>query len=475
VRAPHMPVMVKGPLLAAGLLVLVGVLASVLVLRALAATQERHLRELALLEFAGVEATVGPSVVRDDVWEMFDLLDRVTHRDGSLRPLSATLVDPLGRVIVSSAPDLHPLGAQRAAMIAAATPVTAQHYDLADGAISLSQVLEYQGRPLGKLLIDFDTTDFVAERERTVGILVIGNALATLLAALAGFAVIRRVLRPVARLTDAMGQSADALQPIPEEAVPRRNPEIAHLYDTYNRLIHAVEERNATAKRLAERERFVSLGRLAGTLAHEVNNPLGGLLNTVDTLRTYPERADVVKSSADLLDRGLRHMRDMVRATLDTHRAAPEATALSRTDFEDLNLLIRPEAERRGQDLHWDLALPDGGLRRLPAGPVRQIALNLLLNASSAAGYGGRIGLRLAPEAGGIVLAIQDSGPGLPEHLRPRLLSGASVESGGGVGLRLVRELVQGLDGRITLGQSPEGLSEIRVHLPLAPNEARVA
>jgi signal transduction histidine kinase len=150
-------------------------------------------------------------------------------------------------------------------MIAAATPVTAEDFDLADGTVALSQVLEFQGRPLGKLVIEFDTTGFVAERERTVAILVIGNALATLIAALVGFAVIRRVLRPVARLTDAMGQSADALQPIPEAAVPRRNPEIAQLYDTYNRLVHAVEERNATAKRLADRERFVSLGRLAGT------------------------------------------------------------------------------------------------------------------------------------------------------------------------------------------------------------------
>jgi signal transduction histidine kinase len=467
--------MVKGPLLAAGLLVLVGMLASILVLRTLVATQERHLRELALLEFAGIEATVGPFVVRDDIWEMFDLLDRVTHRDGSLRPLRATLIDPLGRVIVSSEPALHPVGAQRARMIAAATPITAPHYDLADGTVSLSQVLEYQGRSLGNLLVDFDTTALVAERERTVVALLIGNALATMIAALVGFALMRRVLRPIARLTDAMGQSPDCLQPIPEAAVPRRNPEIAQLYDTYNRLIHAVEERNATTKRLAHRERFVSLGRLAGTLAHEINNPLGGLLNIVDTLRTYPERADVVRSSADLLDRGLRHMRDVVRATLDTHRPAPEATALAPADLEDLNLLVRPEAERRGQELHWDVALPEGGLHRLPAGPVRQIALNLLLNASSAAGYGGRIGLRLALEAEGIVLAIEDSGPGLPEHLRPRLLSDAPVEPGGGVGLRLVRELVQGLGGHITLVPSPEGLSEIRVHLPLAPNEARVA
>jgi nitrogen-specific signal transduction histidine kinase len=73
------------------------------------------------------------------------------------------------------------------------------------------------------------------------------------------------------------------------------------------------------------------------------------------------------------------------------------------------------------------------------------------------------------------MLAVHDSGPGLPEHLRPRLLSDASVEPGGGVGLRLVRELVQGLGGRITLGQSPEGMNEIRVHLPLAPEVAHVA
>ncbi|WP_114964745.1 sensor histidine kinase [Alkalilacustris brevis] len=467
--------MVKGPLLAAGLLVLFGALASQLVLRTLVATQERHLREMAALEFAGVEATIGPFVVRDDIWEMFDLLDRVTHREGSLRPVRATLVDPLGRSIVSSEPEIHPLGAQRVEMIAEATPVTAPHYDLSDGTVSLSKVLHHQGRTLGRLIIDFDTTGFVAERERTVAFLVIGNALATIIAALVGFLAIRHVLRPVARLTDAMGHGTDALQPISEETIPRGNPEIARLYDNYNRLVHAVEERNLTAKRMADRERFVSLGRLAGTLAHEVNNPLGGLLNTVDTLRTYPDRTDVVKSSADLLDRGLRHMRDVVRATLDTHRAAPEVRALSRSDFEDLNLLIRPEAERRGQELHWQVSLPGGGMDGVPAGPVRQIALNLLLNASAAAGYGGKIGLRVAHEADTIMLGIQDSGPGLPGPLRARLLSDAPVEPGGGVGLRLVRELVQGMGGQISLGSSPEGLNEIRVQLPLAHEGGRDA
>lgn len=470
VRGFHLPVMVKGPLLAAGLLVLVGILASHLVLRALVNTQERHLREMALLEFAGVEATIGPFVVRDDIWEMFDLLDRVTQREGALQPLQATLIDPLGRVIVSTAPDRNPIGTQSAELITAATPVGAEHYDLSGGEIALSKVLQYQGRPLGQLVIAFDTTGFIAERTRTTGFLIAGNAVATLIAALLGFWLMRRVLRPVARLTDEMGRSGDALTPIPDTAIPRRNPEIAKLYDTYNGLIRAVVERNATARRLADRERFVSLGRLAGTLAHEVNNPLGGMLNTVDTLRTYPERADVVKSSADLLERGLRHMRDVVRATLDVHRDAPERRPLSLADLEDLNLLIRPEAERRGQKLHWDITLSEDCVGHMPAGPVRQIGLNLLLNAAAVAGCGGEIGLRIECDGEVARLAVQDSGPGLPKHLHARLLSDTPVEPGGGVGLRLVRELVQQMDGQIMLGHSAQGLQEIQVHLPCTGN-----
>lgn len=469
-RGFHLPLMVKGPLLAAGLLVLVGILASHLVLRALVNTQERHLREMALLEFAGVEASIGPFVVRDDIWEMFDLLDRVTQREGALRPLQATLIDPSGRVTVSTAPDANPLGAQRGSMIAAATPVTAAHYDLSNGTIALSKVMQYQGRPLGHVIIEFDTTGFVAERTRTAGVLIAGNAIATLIAALLGFWLMRRMLRPVARLTNEMGRSSDALTPIPDAEIARHNPEVAKLYNTYNGLIRAVAERDATTRRLADRERFVSLGRLAGTLAHEVNNPLGGMLNTVDTLRTYPDRADVVKGSADLLDRGLRHMRDVVRATLEVHRDAPERRPLVLADLEDLNLLIRPEAERRGQHLHWDVTLPEDCVAGLPAGPVRQIVLNLLLNACSVAGYGGEIGLRLAREGSFVLLAVQDSGPGLPDHLHARLLSDAPLEPGGGVGLRLVRELVQGAGGHITLGQSPQGLQEIQVHLPCAGN-----
>ncbi len=67
----------------------------------------------------------------------------------------------------------------------------------------------------------------------------------------------------------------------------------------------AVEARAEAERRLAERERFVSLGRLSSSLAHEINNPLGGLLNAADTIVTYADRPEVVRESGNLMLRGL--------------------------------------------------------------------------------------------------------------------------------------------------------------------------
>ena len=144
-RSTYLPVMVKGPLLAALLLVVVGAFASLLVLRALVTTQERHLRDLAQQDFTSIEASIGPLVVRNDVWEMFDLLDRVTRRDEGLHPVRATLVDPLGRVVISSAPEVNPLGAPGSHLIEGATPLEAAHYDFGEGIVLLRQVLHYEG------------------------------------------------------------------------------------------------------------------------------------------------------------------------------------------------------------------------------------------------------------------------------------------------------------------------------------------
>ena len=168
-------------------------------------------------------------------------------------------------------------------------------------------------------------------------------------------------------------------------------------------MVGAIESKNDTERRLSERERFVSLGRLSSSLAHEINNPLGGLLNAADTIHEYADRPEVVRKSANLLIRGLRHLRDVAKVTLDMNRIERSDMALSREDFEDLRLLIGPETRHNEQQLDWRVDTGETALS-LPAAPVRQVALNLLLNATKAAGRKGRVGLTVETDEGALVI-----------------------------------------------------------------------
>jgi len=234
---------------------------------------------------------------------------------------------------------------------------------------------------------------------------------------------------------------------------------------TYNAMTGAIEAKAEAERRLAERERLVALGRLSSSLAHEINNPLSGLLNATDTIRRYPDRPDVVRTAADLLDRGLRHLGDVARATLDLNRYDRLGSPLTSSDFEDLRLLIMPEISRQDQRLNWSVDLSDGTAAAFEAGAVRQIGLNLLLNASAAAGRGGTVELSVRQRQNALVVAVEDDGPGMPRTAVQRLMTSEPAEPGGGVGLRLVRDLVLGLQGEIDHDRNG-GRTRISVTLP---------
>ena len=108
------------------------------------------------------------------------------------------------------------------------------------------------------------------------------------------------------------------------------------------------------AKQLAAEERLASLGRLASGLAHEINNPLGGLFNAIDTLKRHGDRPSVRTTSLDLIERGLRGIRDVVRTVLATYRADREQRDLTASDLDDMRFLISPEAARKSIRVHWE-------------------------------------------------------------------------------------------------------------------------
>ena len=218
--------------------------------------------------------------------------------------------------------------------------------DGASPVVSLLAPLTYQGRTVGQIATELDVSDLLSERRQALLFLIMGNAIAIGLLSTVGFLAIRWMLKPVTTLARQMTETQGEPHPIPASDIPQGDGEISRLARTYNSMVGAVAAKAEAERRLAERERFVALGRLSSSLAHEINNPLGGLLNATDTIRSFADRSEVVRQSADLLDRGLRHLRDVTRATLDQNRMDPETRMLTPDDFEDIKLLIQPEVSR---------------------------------------------------------------------------------------------------------------------------------
>lgn len=463
----RIPFTLRIPLLAAALMVVVGLVASQQVLATLNRLQEARIRELGKLHVEALSVAVGPQVLRKDVWEVYDALKRAKGEGEGRRIAFTAVADEAGRVIAATDPVRAPIDAAVAALAAGAEPPDNLSLSSDVPTLKLVAPLVYQGREVGTILTEIDVADLIAERRRASRLLVLGNVAATAVLAILGYLVMRRMLRPITRLAQRMSATAEAPERVPESDIPRGDTELSRLIQTYNAMADAVEAKRETERRLAERERLVSLGRLSLSLAHEINNPLGGLINAADTIRTYADRPEVVRGSADLLTRGLDHLRDVMRATLEQNRVDRSATALGPKDLEDLRFLIGPEIKRQSQRLDWRVEAEEPSLEPFAAGPVRQIVLNLLLNASAAAGKGGCVRFECVATAAGLRLEVADDGPGPTPEVRARLMSSAPVSPGGGVGLRLVRDLARELGGEVAV-ERRGAETVITVSLPLA-------
>lgn len=228
--------------------------------------------------------------------------------------------------------------------------------------------------------------------------------------------------------------------------------------------------------RLADEERLGSLGRLASGVAHEINNPLGGLFNALDTLKVHGEKPQVRKGAIDLLDRGLRGIRDVVRSALAAYRPDREKRDLQAADVDDLRLLVGPEVRRKRIDLTWENELPPE--LAIIAFPVRQVVLNILLNACRAVSDGGSVALSAQVSAGDLAIVVEDSGPGLPDHIAVFLAEGGSpapIAAETGLGLWVAKRMAAELMGTLTAGRSSLGGACMRLTIPLGGNAGVLA
>jgi signal transduction histidine kinase len=468
-RFRSIPVTYRVPAIVALLMVVISAVISEHVLDRLSRTQEGFLNGLAETYLDGLSAAVLPSVLRGDVWEVFDALDRSSSSYEALSPIETVVTGSDGRILAATDPT-------RMATFSKLPDSYLNRYGPGIVTIDESALtgfakrdLVYQGQRIGTIHATFDVSRLFAERREILLTLLVTNGLLAVLFSLGGFLIVRQMIAPMRILENHMRSAAHgAAEPISPGQIPAGDSDVAGLFRGYNMLVHAERERANFAMQLAEEEKLSSVGRLASGMAHEINNPLGGLFNALDTLKTHGETPGVRDTSISLIERGLAGIRDVVEAALATYRPERSLRPLTADDFDDVRLLLKPELHRRRQRLDWDVGW--SGEKELPirGGPVRQAVLNLLLNASTVTPEGGSIALKAHRAGNVLTIEIGDQGPGMPGDIAGVLVDpdpGPAVRTGRGLGLWMVRRVVDDLGGSASIVAKNEGTA-VKLTIP---------
>ena len=244
-RPSEWPITAKVPMLVVVLMLVVSAVITNQVLSRLADSQRRHFDELAASYLDGLSSSLVPAVLREDVWETFDILDRARSLYQGLKTNETVVANSHGTILAATDPVAHPSYSPISAAINERflSGQTIWHDEKRETA-GAQRALTYQARAIGAIYAEFDVADLFSERRTVLWTLIATNALITLGLAIVGYFSVRRILGPVHVLTHHLHQGvASPIVPIPQDRLGPERSEFGQLFRRYNALVQAMSER----------------------------------------------------------------------------------------------------------------------------------------------------------------------------------------------------------------------------------------
>jgi two-component system, NtrC family, sensor kinase len=239
------------------------------------------------------------------------------------------------------------------------------------------------------------------------------------------------------------------------------------------------EELVAVQTQMAQSEKLASIGRLAAGVAHEINNPLAGILTFSMLALEDCDDDHPLKQSLEVIVKQTLRCRETVKGLLDFARQSSSTPSLTEVNSVVDKTLLLLENQTLFQNIRTvrDFA-PDLPSVLIDAGQLQQVVINIVINAVDAMDENGVLTIETAKASNApeILIRISDTGKGIPEDILPLIFepffTTKKVGKGTGLGLAIVHGIITRAGGKIEVASSSKGAA-FTVRLPIAQEGSR--
>ncbi|MBN1306760.1 MAG: hypothetical protein JXA18_02505 [Chitinispirillaceae bacterium] len=235
----------------------------------------------------------------------------------------------------------------------------------------------------------------------------------------------------------------------------------------------AETEKDDLQKQLIHADRLATIGQLAAGVAHELNEPLSGILGFAQLMRKHYKLPVKAAEDTEKIIKASLYAREIIKKLLLFARQTP--TLKGRINFNDIISealgLFERRLEKAGIELISNLS-PKLPLIFADGGQLKQVIVNLVVNAIQAMPAGGVLTIRTTVEGMYLLCSIADTGTGMTKEILERIFvpffTTKEIDQGTGLGLPVVHGIVTSHGGAIAVKSSPQNGALFTIRLPIA-------